>query len=391
MRVVHVDSAREWRGSQSQVLLAAQGMAARGHAVTVACQAGGRLEARARAAGLAVRPLAFGGDLAPAAILGLVRLLRTDAPQVVHAHDPHATGAGLVATRLRRGPCLVTSRRVSLPLRGPLSRRKYAACDRVIAVSRAVARVLLDDGLPARRLLVVHDGVLDRRPEREGREALRDLGIPGDCPVIGNVAALTEHKDHETLLAAMPRVLEKVPAARLVVVGAGELRGRLEARARRLGLGERCVFTGFRTDLDRLIPAFSVLCLTSTTEGLGSSLLDAMCFGRPVVATETGGIPEVVRHGENGLLVPVGDSGALAAALAGLLLEADRGEALGRAGRRRFEQEFTAERMVDETLSLYDDLRGLSPVKQRPAGAVAIDTSGCLAGLGPIRPEAPSS
>jgi glycosyltransferase involved in cell wall biosynthesis len=202
------------------------------------------------------------------------------------------------------------------------------------------------------------------------------------------VAALTEHKDHETLLAAMPRVLEKVPAARLVVVGAGELRGRLEARARRLGLGERCVFTGFRTDLDRLIPAFSVLCLTSTTEGLGSSLLDAMCFGRPVVATETGGIPEVVRHGENGLLVPVGDSGALAAALAGLLLEADRGEALGRAGRRRFEQEFTAERMVDETLSLYDDLRGLSPVKQRPAGAVAIDRSGCLAGLGPIRREA---
>ena len=123
MRVVHVDSAREWRGSQSQVLLAAQGMAARGHSVTVACQAGGRLEARARAAGLAVRPIVFGGDLAPRAILGLARVLRAKSPHVVHAHDPHATAASLVAARLCRGPRLVTSRRVLLPVRGPFSRR----------------------------------------------------------------------------------------------------------------------------------------------------------------------------------------------------------------------------------------------------------------------------
>ena len=380
MRVVHVDSAREWRGSQSQVLLTAQGMAARGCSVTVACQSGGRLEARARAAGLAVRPLAFGGDLAPAAFLGLARLLQTAAPHVVHAHDPHATGASLLATRLCRGPRLVASRRVSLPLRGPLSRRKYAACDRVIAVSRAVARVLLRDGLPARRLLLVHDGVLDRRPEQEGREALAELGIPAGSPVIGNVAALTEHKDHATLLAAMPRVLEAVPAARLVIVGGGELRGRLEAEAGKLGLGERCLFTGFRSDVDRLIPAFSLVCLTSKTEGLGSSLLDAMCFGRPVVATKTGGIPEAVVHGKTGLLVPVGDSAALAKALVELLPEVDRREALGRAGRRRFEQQFTAERMVDRTLHLYAELRW--------AGAGAVDGGRGLRALGGIWPEA---
>jgi glycosyltransferase involved in cell wall biosynthesis len=384
MRVVHVDSAREWRGSQSQVLLAAQGMAARGHSVTVACQAGGRLEARARAAGLAVRPLAFGGDLAPAAILGLARLLRTDAPHVVHAHDPHATSAGLLAARLCPGPRVVASRRVSLPLRGALSRRKYAACDRVIAVSRAVARVLLDDGLPPGRLLLVHDGVRDRRAEGEGREALAELGIPSGSPVIGNVAALTAHKDHATLLTAMPRVLEAVPTARLVIVGAGELRGRLEAEARKLGLGDRCLFTGFRSDVDRLIPAFSLLCLTSRTEGLGSSLLDAMCFGRAVVATRIGGIPEAVVHGETGLLVPVGDSGALARALVDLLLRPGRREALGWAGRRRFELEFTAERMVAQTLSLYDELRGL-PAPSRQPVTVGAGGGGHLAAIGNTR------
>jgi glycosyltransferase involved in cell wall biosynthesis len=384
MRVVHVDSAREWRGSQSQVLLAAQGMAARGHSVTVACQAGGRLEARARAAGLAVRPIAFGGDLAPGPILRLARVLRTEDPHVVHAHDPHATAAGLLAARLSPGPRLVASRRVSLPVRGPFSRRKYAACDRVIAVSRAVARGLLRDGFPVRRLLLVHDGVVDRPPGPNGREVLRELGIPAGSPVIGNVAALTEHKDHATLLAAMPRVLQAVPAARLVIVGGGELRARLEGEALRRGLGGRCVFTGFRADVDRLVPAFSLLCLTSTTEGLGSSLLDAMCFGRVVVATETGGIPEAVVHGETGLLVPVGDPPALAAALVRLLLSPGEREAMGQAGRRRFERLFTAERMVEGTLRSYDQRRGHSPALEPAPEATAVAGSGCLvAGLSP--------
>jgi glycosyltransferase involved in cell wall biosynthesis len=125
------------------------------------------------------------------------------------------------------------------------------------------------------------------------------------------------------------------------------------------------VFTGFRADIDRLIPAFSLLCLTSSTEGLGTSLLDAMCFGRPVVATDAGGIPEAVEHGKTGLLVPVGDPATLAAALTELLLRADRRQTLGEAGRRRFEREFTAERMVDETLRVYEGLRTTSAAPER--------------------------
>ena len=136
--------------------------------------------------------------------------------------------------------------------------------------------------------------------------------------------------------------------------------------------------------MDRLVPAFSLLCLTSRTEGLGSSLLDAMCCGRAVVATETGGIPEAVVHGETGLLVPVGEPPALAAALVRLLLSPGEREPMGRAGRRRFERLFTAERMVEGTLRSYDELRGLSPAPERLPEAVAVAGSGCLAaGLSP--------
>ena len=381
LRVVHVDSAREWRGGQRQLLLAAESMAARGHSVTIACRAGGQLETRSRAAGLAVLPLAFGGDLAPGAFLGLARLLRREAPDVVHAHDPHATASAVLALRLRPGARLVASRRVALPLRGTLSKRKYAACDRVIAVSRAVARVLAEGGLPASRIRLIYDGVPDRR-STTGGEALRELDVPADAPVIGNVAALTEHKDHATLLAAMPAVLAAVPAARLVLVGDGALRGHLEREALRLGLGQRCLFAGFQPDPDRLIPAFSMLCLTSRTEGLGSSLLDGMCFERAIVATTTGGIPEVVQHGRTGLLVPVGDVAALARALLELLRWPERRQALGRAGRRRFEREFTAERMVEATLGLYEDL---CPLPRRVA---ALTPGGWRAPAGALLPSA---
>jgi L-malate glycosyltransferase len=117
------------------------------------------------------------------------------------------------------------------------------------------------------------------------------------------------------------------------------------------------VFAGFRHDLDRLFPAFTVFCLSSHMEGLGTSLLDAMAFSRAVVATSAGGIPEAVEDGVTGRVVPVRDPAALADALVETLADPVRAAALGAAGRRRFEERFTAERMVDETIAAYDGLR----------------------------------
>jgi glycosyltransferase involved in cell wall biosynthesis len=290
----------------------------------------------------------------------LLQVLRTTRPDVVHVHDPHATGAGVCAVRMVGAgrPRLVASRRVPLPLRGTLSRLKFGACDRVLAVSRAVAEGLIRNGLSPDRVTLVHDGVPDRLLAVRGEDLARELRLPLGSRVIGNVAALTEHKDHDTLLMAMRRVLQVVPDALLLIAGEGPLRSRLESEARKRGLGERCVFTGFRSDVDRLMSCFSVFSLTSRIEGLGTTLLDAMCFSRPVVATATGGIPEAVRHGETGLLVPVGNAQALAAALVDLLTDEALRLAMGQAGRRLFEQRFTVARMVEGTLRVYDELCG---------------------------------
>jgi glycosyltransferase involved in cell wall biosynthesis len=220
-------------------------------------------------------------------------------------------------------------------------------------VSRAVADVLVRDGLDKARLRVVYEGVPDRAPAPGGAEALRALGIPAGAPVVGNVAALTAHKDQATLLEAVPRVRAAVPGVRFLIAGRGELEQELRARARALDVETAVVFAGFREDLDRLIPVLDVFCLSSRMEGLGTSLLDAMCYGRAVVATAAGGIPEAVEDGVTGRIVPPGDPLGLAAGLVEVLRDAGRRAAMGAAGRRRFLERFTADRMVDETLAVY--------------------------------------
>ncbi len=354
MRILHVDTASGWRGGQNQVLLTACGMAARGHAVTLACRAGGLLESRARSAGLAVRPLRFRGDLWPPAVMGLARILRETGAEVAQLHDPHAVSSGFLAATLAGKSRLIATRRVDFGLPGYFSRRKYAACQRIIVVSRAIASVLETHGLPTDRLCLVYEGVPDRPPQTGGRAA---LGIPEGVPVVGNVAALTDHKDHVTLIEAAARVRARIPGVWLVIVGEGERRDHLQALARERGLHERCLFTGFRSDLDRLLPAFTVFCLSSHLEGLGTSLLDAMAFGLPVVATAAGGIPEAVDNGRTGRVVPVRDPEALAAALVEVLTDPERGRTMGAAGRHRFLERFTADRMVEATLRVYEEAR----------------------------------
>jgi glycosyltransferase involved in cell wall biosynthesis len=356
MRVLHVDAGREWRGGQNQVRLTAQGMRRRGHEVVLAARCGGVLAARAREAGLTVHEVPFGSELSPRAAAAMAGVLERVQPQIVQAHDPHSMTACLLATALRPGIPIVATRRVDFAPRSFPSRLKYQLCPRVIAVSRAAYAVLERAGVYEERLRLVYEGVADRAPRPGGREALAALGVPMSAPVVGNIAALVDHKDQATLVSAAARVLAARPEVYFVIVGDGERRAALETQARELGVAGHVIFTGFRDDVDVLLPAFDVFCLSSQMEGLGTILLDAMSFGRPIVGTGAGGIPEVVEDRATGRVVPVRDFRALADALLDVLREPAQAEAMGRRGRRRFEERFSAERMVSETLSVYEEL-----------------------------------
>jgi len=354
MKILHVDTATEWRGGQNQIVLTAEGQIALGHDVLIFANVDGVLAARAGQAGLGVHAARVGrGDLSLRTLRALRSAVRGFGPDVIHIHESHGLpGAILAARESAKRPRLVASRRVDFPLRLG-SRLKYARMDRVLGVSRAVCDVLEASGLPPEKIALVHEGVKDRPPAKGGRASMLSLGITLDAPVVGNVAQLVDHKDQATLLRAAALVLKVQPECRFLICGEGPLRGELEALATNLGITARVVFGGFRSDLDALIPAFDIFCLSSHLEGLGTSVLDAMCFARPVVATRAGGIPDAVVDGVTGRLVPVRDHQTLAGALIETLASATARERLGSAGRSRFEKEFTSTAMVQATLASY--------------------------------------
>jgi glycosyltransferase involved in cell wall biosynthesis len=355
---VHVDSARTWRGGQNQVLVTVLGLRSLGHRTALVAHPTGELRRRAEE-GLDLIPLAPRMEMDLTAAWRLSRVLRQLRPDIVHAHDPHGVAMAALALSMHTGSArtgLVASRRVDFHLgRNALSRWKYRQVDLFICASEAIRQMLLRDGIPRPKAVTVHEGIdLEHVAAAPRADLHNELWLPHDAPIVGNVAALVPHKGQRHLIDAVPDVLRQEPDARFVIAGEGELRPSLEQQIRHLHLEKHVTLTGFRPDVLSLHKAFDVFVMSSVTEGLGTSLLDAMACGKPVVATAVGGIPEVVVDGETGFLVPPRDHAAMAAAIARLLGDRALRERMGAAGLARVRERFSVDRMVKDTLRVYE-------------------------------------
>jgi glycosyltransferase involved in cell wall biosynthesis len=354
---IHIDTARTWRGGQNQVLVTVMGMRAMGHRATLVAHPGGELRQRAKE-GLDLIPLAPKTEMDLSAAWRLSRVVKRLKPDVIHAHDPHGVAmAGLalsMSTQLAKPP-LIASRRVDFHLRGGrMSRWKYRQVDFFICASEAIRRMLVADGVPDTRTCTVHEGIDIERVEAAPPAKLHEeLWLPHQAPLVGNVAALTPHKGQRHLIEAAALVVRHVPDARFIVAGEGELRESLARQIKEHRLDKHVMLTGFRPDVLSLHKAFDIFVMSSITEGLGTSLLDAMAAGKPVVATSTGGIPEVVAEGVTGFLVPPRDHAAMAGAIVTLLKDAGLRQRMGAAGRARAREYFSADRMLKETVKVY--------------------------------------
>lgn len=354
---LHIDTARTWRGGQNQVLVTVMGLRAIGHRTLLVAHPDGELRQRA-AEGLDVIALAPRLEMDLGAAWRLARLIRQVRPDIVHAHDPHGVAMAALALSMSTQPVkppLVASRRVDFHMRGnTLSRWKYRQVDCFICASEAIRRMVVEDGIPAERTVTVHEGIdLARVRAAPPARPHEDFWLPHDAPIVGNVAALVPHKGQRYLIEAAATVVQRVPDARFVIAGEGELRAALERQIKERHLEKHVLLAGFRPDVLSLHKSFDIFVLSSTTEGLGTSLLDAMACAKPIVATRAGGIPEVVEDGVTGLLVPPKDADALARALVTLLKDADLRQKLGAAGLARVRDRYTAERMVQDTLRVY--------------------------------------
>ena len=357
---LHVDTARSWRGGQNQVLVTVLGLRALGHRAALVAHPRGELRRRAEE-GLELVPLAPRAEMDLAAAWRLARVIRRLTPDIVHAHDPHAVAMAALALSMStqaRTPRLVASRRVDFRLaRNALSRWKYRQVDLFICASEAIRRIIVADGVRPERTVTVREGIdLGRVAAAPAAALHEELWLPHHAPIVGNVAALVPHKGQRHLVEAARLVVRQQPDARVVIAGEGELRDSLEHQIRHHHLEKHVILAGFRADVLSLHKAFDVFVMSSVNEGLGTSLLDAMACGKPVVATRAGGIPEIVLDGETGLLVPPRDHAAMADALVRFLGDGALRASMGAAGLARVRQYFTAEVMVANTAREYERL-----------------------------------
>ena len=361
---LHIDTATTWRGGQNQVKYTVMGLRAIGHRAALVAHPDGEL-LRRMSEGLDLIPLGPRNEIDLAAAWRLSRVVKQLRPDLIHAHDPH--GVAMAATALSIAapnprPPLVASRRIEFRVaHNSFSRWKYSQVDCFLAISRAVGDRLTADGIPSRKIEVVHEGVdVERVAALPSGNVHAALFLPTHAPVVGNVGALVAQKAQHTLIDAAALVVRDVPDTRFVILGEGELRPALEDQIRQKHLERHVFLAGFRADVLELMKDFDLFALSSIHEGLCTSLVDAMAAAKPAVATAVGGVPEVVADGETGFLVPSRDHHALAEKIVRLLKDEGLRRRMGEAGLARARRLFTVERMVEETAAAYERLVGRS-------------------------------
>ncbi len=309
-------------------------------------------------------------------IADLYRLFRRERPHVVHTHAWGTLLEGLVAARAAGVPIVVHGEHGTLQLKTHqrwLQRVAWSSADRVLSVSSRLAeRMAAGTGFPLSRITTIRNGVhLDRFQPGDRMAARAALGVPGAAPVVGTVGRLVPVKDQATLVDAVAELRRQGRAVTLVIAGDGPERAALQARA--LAKDVPLTLLGYRPDVEQVLTALDVFVLSSVSEGLSNTILEAMAAGRPVVATRVGGAEEMIDDGVTGVLVPPSDAQALAAGLTTVLASPDAGAAMGAAARRRVEAEFTLAGMMHRYDALYTEAAALKgvPIPGQPPGQPA--------------------
>ncbi|HSN18152.1 MAG TPA: glycosyltransferase [Gammaproteobacteria bacterium] len=307
--------------------------------------------------------------------LRFARALRRNRTQIVHSYNFYANVFCIPAARLAGVPCVIASIRdlgiYLSPSKLRLQRWVCSMADRIVVNAGAIRDWLIDQGYPAHKIVVIRNGVdTTRFSSRSEGVALRmELGVPPNAPLVTMLARLSPVKGIDYFLEAAVKLRRQYPDAYFLLVGEcfvregdrevtvdREYRKVLQDKVDSLGLKDRVIFTGLRKDVPEVLAASAVSVLPSLSEGISNALLESMAAGTPVVATQVGGTPEAIEHGEQGLLIPPGDSDALACAISRVLSDPALAARLGNNGRRRVAEEFSFEAVVRRTEALYREL-----------------------------------
>jgi glycosyltransferase involved in cell wall biosynthesis len=337
------------------------------YGTTVCCLDGeGEWAADLQARGIEVRALRRRSGFRPQVGRAIAQFAAERDIDVLHCHQYSPFVYGRIAAMWNRRLKIVYTEHGRLSDAPPSWKRRLinpllARFDgSIVAVSHELRDYMIQSRFPRERVRVIHNGIeaASAATPLDRRRARMLLGLDDRAFVVTTVARLDPVKDLVTLVDAFAEVRRRVPGARLVIVGDGPERQRLEARAAQDDLAGSVRITGYRSDVRALLPAADVYASSSISEGVSITILEAMATGIPVVATAVGGTPEIVSDSTDGLLVPSRDPARMAAAIISLAEDDRRRSALAAAARRRLEASFTIDRMVDDYARSYRGLAG---------------------------------
>ncbi|HEV8132068.1 MAG TPA: glycosyltransferase family 4 protein [Acidobacteriota bacterium] len=379
LTILHVHTLPIVSGSGINTLLTMKGSRGRGHRVAIACASAGRLTDAVQKAGMEVFLIpSMAQEVQPAhdtiSVFALKRLMQGRHFDLVHTHNSKAGFVGRLAARMARVPTVIhtvhgfafhdAESALRRALFRSLERRAARWCDGMIFISQPLVDWAIREriGLEVPKALIYSGIDVEAFRSADGREFRRRLGIHSGQLVVGVVSKLWEGKGHEVLLHAWKEVLDNIPLTPrpvLVIVGEGYREPVLRALTAELKLENSVVFAGFQQDVPAVTAAIDVAVLPSLFEGMGRVVLEAMAAGKPVVASNVGGIPDLVKHGDNGLLVQPGSSHALKIALVEILSKPELRQHLAAGGRAGMRPEFSARHMVEQIHRFYDEIRKL--------------------------------
>ena len=353
--VLHTEASWGLGGQEIRLVAEARWLLDHGWGALVACQPGSRLMAEARAVEIPVVAVKMRNPFDLLAVKDLRRLMRARGVRLVHTHSSIDSWVATIAAKSLALP-VVRSRHVSIPI---LRRRGlvYHLADRIIASGEAVGGVVRAAGVRAQKIVSIPAGVDTRRFHAgvSGKAVRDELSLTG--PVVGLVAMLRGSKGHRFFLDAAREVLRAMPETRFLIVGDGIGYRDVKARVSDMGLERAVIMTGFRRDIPEVMAALDVLVLPSVkSEATSQVIPQALAVGTAVVATATGGIPEIIRDGETGWLVPPADSPALARAILSLLSDPPRARSMAAAGQALVLARYTVDEMMARTTRVYREL-----------------------------------
>jgi glycosyltransferase involved in cell wall biosynthesis len=355
-----VDLETEWRGGQNQALLLLRGLYERGHAAELVATHGSSISHRAKKEGIYVHSVSRKTPRLSAAST-IRSILSEDRVELVHANEAHAVTAAWWGLRNRNYP-FVVSRRVGYPLsKSWIAKLRYKRADRILANSQWVADQAVSSGAKAEKIRVVYEGAeIPALLTAERRaQARQKWGVPENVPLLGCVGKLLPDKGQECLIRAMVEIRKDFPEARLLLAGDGPCRRDLEKLANELKLSRAVIFSGFLRDVESAYAALDVFLLPSFFEAFNNSLLAAMAYEIPSIAFSRGALTEIMEEGKSGLFVSGPEVAEISTAVKRILSDPQFARNLGQAARLRVSNNFTAEKMVESTLKIYEELLGI--------------------------------